>query len=184
MQKSGFSLFSERLQVPLSHSTSSVGNTSSLCDVPSWFRNGQDIRFRDPDSLELIVIETAPLTPGFYSYVYVVTKSGGGYWPSLDLSVLNRYVHSTKFRMEIVRTVMSVIWQGDWMVSIDLRDAYFQVPEHQDRRKFLRFSSINQPHLLQVLLQPFHGHAGFHPDDDSGLSGFSSPGISPPLLLS
>ena len=69
MQKSGFSLFSERLQVPLSHSTSSVGNTSSLCDVPSWFRNGQDIRFRDPDSLELIVIETAPLTPGFYSYV-------------------------------------------------------------------------------------------------------------------
>lgn len=32
-------------------------------------------------------IETVPPTPGFYSHLFVVTRSSGGYWPILDLSL-------------------------------------------------------------------------------------------------
>ena len=33
----------------------------------------------------------------------------------------------------------SVSPQGDWMVSVDLRDAYLQIPVHPESWKFLRF---------------------------------------------
>ena len=84
-------------------------------------------------------LEEAPLTPGFYSHLFVVPKATGGFRPILDLSHLNRYVITTRFRMETVRTVMSAIRSHDWMTAIDLKDAYFQVPVHPDSRRFLRF---------------------------------------------
>ena len=96
-------------------------------------------------------IEDAPPTPGFYSHLFVVPKSSGGFRPILDLSVLNRYVHTTKFRMETVRTVLSAIRRDDWMVSLDLRDAYLQVPVHPDSRKFLRFTWEGQLFQFQAL---------------------------------
>ena len=84
-------------------------------------------------------IEEVPPSPGFYSRMFVVPKVTGGFRPIIDLSILNKYVVTTKFRMETVRTVMSAIRQGDWMVSLDLQDAYLQVPIHPDSRRFLRF---------------------------------------------
>ena len=97
------------------------------------------------------VIEEAPLSQGFYSHLFVVTKSTGGYRPILDLSILNRYVLTTKFRMETVRTVMSAIRENDWMASLDLQDAYFQVPVHRESRKFLRFTWEGKVYQFRVL---------------------------------
>lgn len=79
-----------------------------------------------------------PLTPGFYSLLLVLPKATGGFRPIIDLSILNQYVITTSFKMETVQTVMSVIRQDDWMVSLDLKDAYLQVPIHPDSRRFLR----------------------------------------------
>ena len=45
----------------------------------------------------------------------------------------------TKFTMESPSTVLQSIRKGDWMISIDLQDAYFLVPMHPDSRKYLRF---------------------------------------------
>ena len=101
--------------------------------------------------MEKGAIEMAPSTPGFYSHLFVVPKTTGGYRPILDLSVLNRYVLKTKFRMETVKTVLSAVREGDWMTSIDLKDAYFQVPIHLDSRKFLRFTWRDQSFQFRVL---------------------------------
>ena len=68
-----------------------------------------------------------------------------------DLSVLNRFVHTTKFRMETTTSVMAAIRQGDWMTSIDLKEAYFPVPVHQNSRLFLRFTWKTQPYQFKVL---------------------------------
>ena len=86
-----------------------MSKTPSFWDVLSWFRKGQGITVGDPASLDKGEIETAP-TPGFYSHLFVIPKSSGGYRPIWDLSVINRYVHTTKFRMETVRTIMSAVW--------------------------------------------------------------------------
>ncbi|MEL7079526.1 MAG: reverse transcriptase domain-containing protein [Cyanobacteria bacterium J06582_2] len=76
---------------------------------------------------------------GFYNRLFVVTKATGGWRPVLDVSALNKFVSLTKFKMESPKSVLSAIIRGDWMASIDLKDAYFQVPVHPASRKYLRF---------------------------------------------
>lgn len=84
-------------------------------------------------------IEEAREHPGFFSHIFLVPKGSGGFRPVIDLSSLNTYVVKTPFKMETPRTVMDAIREGDWMVSVDLKDAYLQVPIHPDSRRYLRF---------------------------------------------
>ena len=43
--------------------------------------------------------------------------------------------------METVASVLASIREGDFLASIDLKDAYFQIPIHRSSRKWLRFLS-------------------------------------------
>ena len=87
-------------------------------------------------------VELAPLpSPGFYSRLFVVWKTSGPWRPVIDLSHLNRFVDVSHFQMETIQPVLLSVRQGDWMASIDLREAYLQVPVHPESRPFLCFVS-------------------------------------------
>ena len=68
-------------------------------------------------------------------------QSYGGWRPIIDLSTLNLDVDRTPFRMETSQTVLRAIHRNDWMVSIDLKDAYLQIPIHPASRRYLRFTA-------------------------------------------
>ena len=53
--------------------------------------------------------------------------------------------------METPRSVLNSIRPGDWMISLDLQDAYLQVPVHHDSRRFLRFVLDGKPFQFRVL---------------------------------
>ena len=95
-------------------------------------------------------VELAPLpSPGFYSRMFVVWKTSGSWRPVIDLSVFNRFVLKTPFKMETIQSVLLSVRQGDWMVSIDLKEAYLQVPAVCGLRQALPVSGS--------LLLPLHG---------------------------
>ena len=50
-------------------------------------------------------IEPAPLTPGFYSRLFLVRKATGEWRPIIDLSSLNVFVHCPSFTMETPRSI-------------------------------------------------------------------------------
>ena len=79
--------------------------------------------------------------PGFYSRLFLVEKALGGWRPVIDLSPLNEFVHQTLFRMETPNSVLLAVRKNDFLLSIDLKDAYFQIPVHPSSRKLLRFVS-------------------------------------------
>ena len=84
--------------------------------------------------------ELAPLpSPGFYSHLFVVWKTSGSWRQVIDLSHLHRFVDVSPFQMETIQSVLLSVRQGDWMASIDLKEAYLQVPVHPASRRFLRF---------------------------------------------
>ena len=58
----------------------------------------------------------------------------------LDVSRLNKFVVKAKFSMESNQSVLNSIQEGDWMVSMDMKDAYFHIPIHSNSRKYLRFT--------------------------------------------
>ena len=85
-------------------------------------------------------VELAPLTsPGFYSRLFVVWKTSGSLRLVIDFSHLIRFVDVSPFQMEIIQSVLLAVRQGDWMASIDLMEAYLQVPVPPASRHFLRF---------------------------------------------
>ena len=118
-------------------------------------------------------IVLAPLpSPGFYSRLFVVMKASGAWRPVIDLSTLNLRIQQTSFKMETLQSVLLSVRPGDWMVSLDLKDAYLQVPLHPDSHKFLRFmwGGGGGVPVQGTLLQPFHGSAGFYQGHGSCVS--------------
>ena len=81
-----------------------------------------------------------PLSPGFYSRLFLVPKKDGSLRPIIDLSILNRHLVKEKFKMETMRSVIAAIRPADFAVSLDLSDAYFHVGIHPAFRKYLRFT--------------------------------------------
>ena len=96
-------------------------------------------------------VEPAPQSPGFYSRVFLVQKASGSWRPIIDLSTLNDYVTSSHFYMETPQSILRSICPGEWMVSLDLQDAYLQVPIHHDLRCFLRFVVEGTMYQFRVL---------------------------------
>ena len=120
-------------------------------------------------------IELAPLpSPGFYNRLFVVMKASGAWRLVIDLSTLNLRIQQTSFKMETLQSVLLSVRPGDWMVSLDLKDAYLQVPMHPDSRKFLRFmvggGGEEGVPVQGTLLRPFHGSASFYQGHGSCVS--------------
>ena len=69
----------------------------------------------------------------------------------IDLSHLNEFVQLTPFKMETVSSVLLSVREGDFLASLDLKDAYFQIPVHPSSRKLLRFTSEGMVYQFRAL---------------------------------
>ena len=76
--------------------------------------------------------------------------------PIINLRALNRFLGNESFKMEGLQIVRSLIQEGDFIIKLDLKDAYYALPIHPFHRKNLRFVYQNRTHEFQYL--PF-GHS-------------------------
>jgi ribonuclease HI len=95
--------------------------------------------------------EVDPQTLGFYSTFFLVPKKDGGQRPVLNLKGLNKFVQVRSFKMQTLQLVLQQLHQGDWLASLDLKDAYFHVPIHPDYRKYFRFEFLGRVYQFRVL---------------------------------
>jgi ribonuclease HI len=85
-----------------------------------------------------------PNTPGYYGRLFIRPKppdpiTGLERWRSIiDLSELNPYIVNPSFQMETPKSIQQALRPGMWCTSVDLTDAYFQVPIHPTYRKYMR----------------------------------------------
>ena len=74
-----------------------------------------------------------------FSHLFVVSKKSGGWRPIIDLSVLNKFLRVPHFKMETVQSIRSQLQIGEFVVTLDLKDAYFHVPIQERFQKYLKF---------------------------------------------
>ena len=67
------------------------------------------------------------------------SKKDGSYRTTLNLKKFNEFVGYRHFKMDTLDTVIKLMTPGCYMVSIDLKDAYYLLPIHKDHQKFLKF---------------------------------------------
>ena len=76
----------------------------------------------------------------FISYIFPVPKKTlGEFCIIFDLTLLNKFIRKVHFRMDSFDSIMAMICPGDWLVSIDLSDAYHTVAMHPLSMPFLSF---------------------------------------------
>lgn len=82
--------------------------------------------------------------PGYYSSMFVIPKKNGGVRPVFNLKRLNQYLEAPHFKMETIKEVSLMIKPKDYLVSIDLSDAFLHIGLHPASRRFLRLKWKDQ----------------------------------------
>jgi len=92
-----------------------------------------------------------PNSLAFYNRLFLVPKPNNKWRPILDLSSLNKFIKVSTFKMETPESIRLSLQQGEWVTSVDFRDAYFHIPIHPQSRKFLRFYLKSTTYQFQAL---------------------------------
>ena len=76
----------------------------------------------------------------FFSNIFPVPKKSLGEFRIIfDLADLNKHLRKIHFRMDNLFSIMCLISPGDWLISIDLSDAYHTVAMHSSAIPYLSF---------------------------------------------
>ena len=87
----------------------------------------------------------------FFNRLFLVPKPNHRWRPILDLSALNKFLKVGSFKMETPESIRTSLHKGEWVTSIDFRDAYFHIPIHPRSRKYLRFHVKGQSYQFKAL---------------------------------
>ena len=87
---------------------------------------------------------------GFYNWLFLVLKPNNWWRPLLDLSTLNTFLNTESFKMETPETIRTSLQIGEWVTSIDFKDAYIHIPIHSQSKKYMRFLPVQAPTLWSV----------------------------------
>ena len=75
----------------------------------------------------------------FISSIFLIPKRNGKYRLILNLKKFNQQVEYFHFKMETFDMAIKMMSPDCYLASIDLKDAYYSVPIHEQFRKYLRF---------------------------------------------
>ena len=121
-----------------------------VSDVPGRLSSGSSLAARDRGDACQRSLRNCPRSGS--RLLQSPLPGGEGVWrPVIDLSHLNEFVQLTLFKMETVASVLLSVREGDFLASLDLKDAYFQIPIHRSSRKLLRFTSEGTVYQFQAL---------------------------------
>ena len=75
----------------------------------------------------------------FVCPMFMVTKADGSWTPVINLKCLNQHILARHFKIESIKTAKGLLHRGDWMIKLDLKDAYLSVLLYYHHRKFVSF---------------------------------------------
>ena len=85
---------------------------------------------------------------GYYNTYFLVPQNDGSLKPILNLKYFNLNVCKTSFQMQ---SIVAVMRPQQWMASMELKDAYFDVPVVAVHHQFLRFSWLGMSYQFGIL---------------------------------
>ncbi|XP_066596619.1 uncharacterized protein [Prorops nasuta] len=131
---------------------------------PRLMRDWENSRFVTPTSAQMseqiallkrdrILEVPEEKGPSFISKMFLIPKNNGDLRQIFDLRGVNKYITTKYFRLISQARVPEFLQPGDWMVRVDLSQAYFHVPIAPSHRCFLRL--VYDKELLQMTSFPF-----------------------------
>lgn len=98
------------------------------------------------------VIQSSTHEPGeFISNIFTRPKKDGSFRMILNLKDLNTNLTYHHFKMDTFLSASKLVTKHCFMASIDLKDAYYSVPIHDQDQKYLKFMWKGQLYKFKVL---------------------------------
>ena len=100
-----------------------------------------------------VITQVTHSSDQFVSSIFTRPKKGGKVRTIINLKKLNQFIPYQHFQMEGLKQAKHMLHQGDLLVKIDLKNAYWSVPIAQKDQKYLRFEW--RGHLWQFTVLAF-----------------------------
>ena len=104
-------------------------------------------------SLEMCNKADSQVSSKIVSRLFTVPKKSGGLRPVINLKPLNQFLHLQTFKMEDLPDLKVLLEPNDFMITIDLSDAYMTLPIEEESRNYLCFQFQDQ--MFQFCVLPF-----------------------------
>ena len=88
---------------------------------------------------------------GFHNRLFLAPKPHNRWRPILDLSTLNNFLKTESFKLETPETIRIFPQTGEWVTSMDFKDAYFHIPIHSQSTKYMHFHVQGQSYQFKAL---------------------------------
>lgn len=69
----------------------------------------------------------------------------------LDLKFVSAHLNHKAYKMETITQIREMIQEKDWMVSIDIVNAFYHLLIHPDYRQYCRFKALNKTYQFKAL---------------------------------
>ena len=99
-----------------------------------------------------VIVPTNIYEGDFVSAIFTRTKKDGSHRMILNLKKLNTFVDSPHFKMESIRSVISMVHKGVWTASVDLKDAFLLCQLMYMTKSTLNLFGIGLMHLQPCLM--------------------------------
>ena len=87
----------------------------------------------------------------FVSTIFLRPKRDGNYRLILNLRELNQYVVTRHFKMETLKSVLTLVTPNCYFGTLDIKDAYYSIPVSRDSQGWLVFHWQNTFYAFTVL---------------------------------
>ena len=127
--------------------------------VPSQYHMQKQERLQLSKEIKNMLVqeavrEVSPVQDQFVSPIFLREKrEAGKFRPIINLKELNGYIPYVKLKMESLSDLKGLMIQNDFMVKLDLKDAFLAVPLNQrESGKFVRFKWEGQLYQCLTLM--------------------------------
>lgn len=77
----------------------------------------------------------------YASPAFLVTKKDGGFRLVVDYKMLNEKILPDRYPLPLLQTIFDSLDNSDYFSTLDIRQAFFQQPLHEDCRKYVAFAT-------------------------------------------
>ena len=132
-------------------SSSPSSHTGIVSDVPGRLSSGSSLAARGRGDACQRSLRNRPRSGS--RLLQSPLPGGEGDWrlEACDRPLTFERLRPASFKMETVASVLLSVREGDFLASLDLKDAYFQIPIHGSSRKLLRFMSEGTVYQFKAL---------------------------------
>lgn len=101
--------------------------------------------------LKMRAISPNNYNSGYLSPIFLREKANGSHRLIFNLKRLNFYIRPPKFRLINLKKVAQTIQKGDFLIKIDISNAYYHIPIAHTHRRYLSLAWNGQIYNMQCL---------------------------------